>query len=56
MKMQVEITFTPQTMGKDHILNDCITYVAGYLFKNHDVLDPEEQIEVNFRNYIQSPL
>lgn len=27
-----------------------------YLFKNHDELDEEEKIEVNYRNYLQSPL
>lgn len=27
-----------------------------HLFKTHDVLDDEEKIEVNYRNYLQSPL
>lgn len=27
-----------------------------HVFKTHDVLDEEEKIEVNYRNYLQSPL
>ena len=30
--------------------------MAAHLFKNHDKLDKEEQLEVNYRNYLQSPL
>ena len=56
MRMQASITFKPQTQSKDLILADCIKYVACHLFKHHDSLDEDEQVEVNFRNYIQSPL
>lgn len=26
------------------------------MFKNHDTLDEDERLEVNYRNYLQSPL
>jgi hypothetical protein len=54
--MKVSIIFKPKTLVSDPILADCIKYVAGHLFKYHDELDQDEMIEVNFRNYIQSPL
>ena len=37
-------------------MDDHIAYIAKYLFKNHDSLDREEQQEVNYRNFLQSPL
>ena len=36
-------------------LDQYYQYVC-YLFKNHDKLDSEDRIEVNYRNYLQSPL
>ena len=37
-------------------VNDFLEYITRHLFANHDKLDKEEMLEVNFRNYIQSPL
>jgi protein arginine N-methyltransferase 5 len=33
-----------------------LEYICRHLFANHDKLDREEMVEVNYRNYIQSPL
>lgn len=37
-------------------LQDHYQYIIEYLFKTHDTLDREEQVEVVYRNYLQSPL
>ena len=41
---------------KDDDLHDQLEYLTRHLFATHDKLDREEMIEVNYRNYIQSPL
>ena len=54
MKSQVSIIIKP--FNQNQKLDDYFQYITEHLFKNHDELDEEEQIEVNFRNYLQSPL
>ena len=54
MKSQVTVIMRPRHQNDD--LSDQLQYIAAHLFKNHDKLDKEEQLEVNYRNYLQSPL
>ena len=54
MKSQVSIIVEPRHQSQN--LSDHYQYLTNHLFKNHDILDKEEQIEVQFRNYLQSPL
>ena len=54
MRGQVSIVIRPIHIQDN--LESHMMYVLRHLFQNHDKLDKEEMIEVNFRNYIQSPL
>ena len=54
MKMQSSVILRPNCASDN--LNDYSQYIANYLFKNHDQLDKEERQEVDYRNYLQSPL
>jgi protein arginine N-methyltransferase 5 len=54
MKGQCSVIIRPVHQA-DEIL-DQLEYITRYLFANHDKLDREEMVEVNYRNYIQSPL
>ena len=54
MRAQVSIVLKPKYLNDN--LQDYYQYVTEYLFRNHDKLDKEEQIEVSYRNYLQSPL
>ena len=54
MKSRCSVILRPQKLTEN--TEDHLFYLAQYLFGGHDKLDREEQIEVNYRNYIQSPL
>ena len=54
MKSQCAVILRPANLNDD--MQDQLLYLTQYLFGSHDKLDREEQIEVNYRNYIQSPL
>jgi protein arginine N-methyltransferase 5 len=53
MKIQCRIVIQPRHP------NDCwdkhFKYLA-HLFSKHDCLEPEDKVEVGYRNYLQSPL
>ena len=54
MKSRCSVILRPSSITEN--TEDHLFYLAQYLFGQHDKLDREEQIEVNYRNYIQSPL
>lgn len=54
MRSQCSIILRP--CNHQERVTDYLEYVTRHLFANHDKLDKEEMVEVNFRNYIQSPL
>lgn len=54
MKMQCSIIVKPRNATEN--LNDYFQYIGNHLFQNHDKLDKEERLEIDYRNYLQSPL
>ena len=54
MKSQCSVIVRPSNLNDD--IQDHLLYITQFLFGQHDKLDREEQIEVTYRNYIQSPL
>lgn len=53
--MKQNIHFILRGKHPDDDLDKYYQYLC-HLFKNHDVLDEEEKVEVTYRNYLQSPL
>jgi protein arginine N-methyltransferase 5 len=53
--MKQQTRFILRSRHPNDSINDHYQYLC-YLFKNHDNLDQEEKIEINYRNYLQSPL
>ena len=54
MRSQATIILKPRYLSDNY--KDYLSYICEYLFKTHDKLDKDEQQEVNYRNYLQSPL
>jgi len=52
--MQAGVILKPKCTSIN--MSDYTQYVGNYLFKNHDNLDKEERLEIDYRNYLQSPL
>jgi protein arginine N-methyltransferase 5 len=54
MRCQAIVILKPRYLTDNY--QDHMSYICEYLFKSHDKLDKDEQAEVNYRNYLQSPL
>ena len=50
MKSRCSVILRPSKLTEN--TEDHLFYLTQYLFGGHDKLDREEQIEVNYRNYI----
>ena len=50
MKGQASVIVRP--IHKEDDVTNLLEYITRHLFANHDKLDKEEMVEVNYRNYI----
>jgi len=53
--MKQNVNFILRGKHPNDDLDNYYQYLC-HIFKQHDVLDEEDKIEVNYRNYLQSPL
>jgi protein arginine N-methyltransferase 5 len=53
--MKSQVKFILRSRHPNDNLDNHYQYLC-HLFKNHDTLDEEDKIEINYRNYLQSPL